>query len=388
MSSIKIPEEIVKQIQLKKDDEIYIQVHRQGLTIQTEETVNANQTVNKSSFKLATVLSVLTFITTLLIFSLNNVRLVSIRGSFSISNVTLLINALFGIFVFALSYHRVQKLIHDTESKLMNWRNLIVLTIAITFVLMLMLYFFFYVVNVAFKSAHLDIFTSSLLIAGFTWVIQDTIYKTAPNIDFNAIITLLSFMFIGGIIFTMLTNSDDSWWQYNFSYLGTSKANLPILFNFTFVFSGITMIASVDYLFNWIKISTKKLDWKMWTIRILMTLFAINLSLIGVFANNGNGWQHHIHDRIAMYLFYIVLILMISSFFLLPGLSKEFIITSSVEGALMAVTFIIFSITSYLSLTAFEMIEFAIAFTWLIQLLQNLRRFADYGNQVYKVKIK
>jgi hypothetical protein len=134
--------------------------------------------------------------------------------------------------------------------------------------------------------------------------------------------------------------------------------------------------------------SQKKLTWKLWAMRILMTLFAIDLGAIGVFANNGNGWQHHLHDKIAMWLVYIVLVMIIGSFFLLDNINKEFILTSIVEAGLMALGYILFMFVHYLSLTAFEIIEFGLAFTWLIQLLQFLRRYADTGDEVFTVTVE
>jgi hypothetical protein len=147
------------------------------------------------------------------------------------------------------------------------------------------------------------------------------------------------------------------------------------------------MITTVDYLFNWIQVTTKKVSWKLWTIRILMSTFAILLGGIGLVANNGKGWQHWLHDQIAMWLVYIILILIFSSFFLLKNVTREFIITSIVEGVLMALTYALFMWGHYFSLTAFEMIEFGLAFTWLIQLLQFLRRYADNTEKIYTVTI-
>ena len=57
--------------------------------------------------------------------------------------------------------------------------------------------------------------------------------------------------------------------------------------------------------------------------------------------------------------------------------TKQFLVISYTIGAAMSIEYIVFKLTDYLSLTAFELFEFGLAFSWLLLLLQNIENLAS-----------
>ena len=53
----------------------------------------------------------------------------------------------------------------------------------------------------------------------------------------------------------------------------------------------------------------------------------------------------------------------------------------------MGIEYIIFILTDYLSLTAFELLEFGLAFSWLLLLLQNIENLSRFGHNLFLVKV-
>lgn len=49
---------------------------------------------------------------------------------------------------------------------------------------------------------------------------------------------------------------------------------------------------------------------------------------------------------------------------------------------------IVFKLSDYLSLTAFELLEFGLAMSWILLLFQNIEGLAQYGENFFLIKIK
>ncbi len=64
-----------------------------------------------------------------------------------------------------------------------------------------------------------------------------------------------------------------------------------------------------------------------------------------------------------MWLVYIMLILIVVIRWVLPEVTKQFLVISYTIGAAMSIEYIVFKLTDYLSLTAFELFEFGLAFS-------------------------
>jgi len=136
------------------------------------------------------------------------------------------------------------------------------------------------------------------------------------------------------------------------------------------------MIALVDYLFVSLHSAFPR-SRRLFVLRVLLTVTAVDLGLVGVFPNN--AWSHDVHDQFAITLVYLIIALIVGIRWLLPNVSKDFLYLSYGVGAALVVAEILFQGIGYFSLTAFEVIGFLMAFGWLLMLLDRIEALIDTG---------
>ncbi len=102
----------------------------------------------------------------------------------------------------------------------------------------------------------------------------------------------------------------------------------------------------------------------------MLTILGIDLGAVGFFPNNAGS--HLLHTRVAGYLVLIIIALIISVKWLLPEVTRDFLIMSYAIGGMLVGLEIAFQGIHYLSLTAFELSAFLLAFAWLIRLITHL----------------
>jgi len=174
----------------------------------------------------------------------------------------------------------------------------------------------------------------------------------------------------------MAVNNQKYWWQHNLSFLGTSNASSGWQFNATLIFSALLMVALIDYLFvslNEFFAGSRRLI----LLRILLTLTAVNLGLVGVFPNNAAS--HDLHDQVASFLVFFIIALVVGVRWLLPAVTTDFLVLSYGVGMTLVVAELLFRVLGYLSLTAFEMIAFLLAFGWLLMLFDRIEALINNG---------
>lgn len=84
---------------------------------------------------------------------------------------------------------------------------------------------------------------------------------------------------------------------------------------------------------------------------------------------------------------YMVIILVVSIRWILPRVTKEFLGVSYGIAVFLLIADSLFKRLHYLSLTAFELIAFILAFTWILLLLQHIERLTHEMEQVFEVRI-
>jgi hypothetical membrane protein len=121
-------------------------------------------------------------------------------------------------------------------------------------------------------------------------------------------------------------------------------------------------------------------------LELLLYGLAATLCGIGLFPNNPEF--HVLHDRISMWLIYFMLIMIVFVKQLLPECSAQFQRLSYIIGVVIAADYIVFKATNYLSLTAFELSSFALAFSWILLLFQNIEALTEQGEQIFAIEIQ
>lgn len=378
---IEIPESAFEKTDFSTNEELSLSVNHKQINIRP---VKVSEQLPKINIFWYITPAIILSVVFLVFVSLQKITTIPITGSdYSIANGALLLGVCSGVLSFLVTFI-VTKILGKGPSKDFYWRSLPTITIACGLIIAFSFSAIFWLFEQMFKGARFDIYTATCFIFVILAVLNYIMINLALTLSSGVITNLLTIMIISGMLFSMLTNSSRDWWRYNFSFLGTAKNSTSFQFNITLIFTGLLMIALVDYLF--VSIQRRYHGYKIQVLRWLLIMLAICIASIGVFPNNPQF--HVLHDRISMWLVYIMLILIVVIKWVLPEVTKQFLTVSYTIGIVMSVEYIVFKLTDYLSLTAFELFEFGLAFSWLLLLLQNIENLAQFGQNLFVVKIK
>lgn len=381
---ITIPDEVVRELELEQGDVLELRNEDQTLIIRTEKVQDTNQTVSLRWFLTPAVITTVLFFIFVQILGEDQIHL---TGAVSISSMLILLCLLRGMGSYLTFFIRSKKNQVNHAMRFIYWRHLP--TILISFVIMLgaVMLGFFWMLSILFKGASFDIYTATFIFFLFSAIINYIMIFFALATSPSLITTLLIAVILGGVILSMISNEELQWWQVNLSFLGTSDARGSWQFNMTLMISALLMVALIDFLFVILQHTIPK-SRRLIVLRVLLTLTAIDLGAVGFFPNNGTGRLHELHNTAANYLVYLITILILGIRWLLPRITKEFIGVSYGIGFILIVCNFLFRNVGYLSLTAFELIAFFLAFTWIFLLLQNLQRLAKDTQEVYMIQLE
>ncbi|WP_347980336.1 ABC transporter permease [Limosilactobacillus allomucosae] len=377
---IDLPAKAVENLELEKNTSLVLMVDNKTLTIRPSRTVEMLPQIMMRWYLIPAVLAAVIF------FCLswaNHHWVISLTGNWSIGFAALYLGTFSGVVAFATAFIR-QKRHRSGPAMELHWRNLPTLLVAFGTILAISIMIVFWLAEKMFAGASFDIYTSTLFVFLFVAAITYGMLNLAMTISEAVITNSMMIMIIGGMLFSMLTNSNRDWWHYNFSYLGTQQNATYWRFNITLIFSALLMATLVDYLF--FNLQKKYPDRGVRVLRILLYAEAACLGGIGCFPNDPQ--YHVLHDRISMWLVYIMILIIGLLRWLMPGLSRQFLKISYIIGGIMALDWLVFKVTNYLSLTAFELLEFGLSFSWLLLLFQNLEYLARIGDQIFPIRIE
>lgn len=377
--TIEIPATAIKKTGFSTDEQLELNVNHNSITIRPSRVTDQLPNIKLHWYIIPAIILTIVFY---IFCQQNHMQTVPITGDYSIANASTVLSLVSGLPLFVITFI-ITKLRKNGPTRNIYWRSLPPIAIACGLILAFSFSAFFWLLEKLFTDARFDIYTSMTFIFLIIAAVNYLMINLVMTLSSGVITNLLTIMIIGGMLFSMLTNSDRDWWRHNFSFLGTSQNSGNLQFNVTLIFSGLLMMALVDYLF--VNLQQKYPGWKTQALRWLLYGEAACVAAIGLFPNDPQF--HVLHDRISMWLVYIMLILIVAIRWILPEVTRQFLITSYVIGAVMGTEYIIFKLTNYLSLTAFELIEFALSFSWLLLLLQNIENLAQYGEQLFLIKI-
>lgn len=383
--SISIPEKIINELHLEDESEVRLKIiENKIMMVEPVKRKIGNQTVSLRWFMIPTIFSSLCFF--LYVFLSGN-KLVPLVGSFSIANLVTILGSLSGICSFFFFFVQEKKDRIKGTSKDIYWRNFPTILSSFVIILVMSLVAFFKVMGLIFKGAGFDLFTATLLFFAFVAIVNYFMIYSALSITPSKLTNLLIFVIVAGVFVAMITNRENQWWQFNFSFLGTAEAKYRWEFNLTLLFSALLMIALIDYIFVGLQNSFQE-NKKLLILRVLLTLTAIDLGAVGLFPYTEIGPFVGFHNQAAGILVYLIIILIVGIRWLLPEVTKEFLTISYLIGAVLVITLYLFIGVGYLSLTAFELLSFILAFAWILLLVQLLQKMAEEGTHSFIVKLE
>ena len=372
----------MEDLDIKDGEQVEVTLKDKEAVIRPKRTDTGTQTISLRFFLIPTVLAGITFLVYFIYFQILQVPM---TGKNSIAQMVIVLGELSGIATFAVAYIQNHRQIHGRDHRRGYWRIFPTMLLSFAIILAFVTSVFFWVIGYMFEGVSFDIYTATGLFLLFISIVNYLMIYSALSISTSFITTLFLSTFVGGVIGAIVTNSSRQWWQHNVSFLGTNKALNAWQFNLTIAVSALLWIALVDYLFVPL-MAHRKNDWRLITMRIMLTVAAIALLGVGLFPNN-RGLMHILHTQSAWFLNYFIIGMIIAVRWLLPGVSREFLSTSYIIGGIIIFAAILFQFVHYLSLTAFEMIAFALAMSWIMLLLQNIHRLYQKDESTFVVTV-
>ncbi|NLR31571.1 DUF998 domain-containing protein [Levilactobacillus tujiorum] len=374
--NLKIPASIGEQLKLDDGTPVKLVVKRDRLVVEFAES--RRRIFQNRIMWWPVIAAFIVSIAYYLFYRWQDVRYLKLSGDESLATGLIVTGVVMGTLLFAIFFIRDRNNPQNHFTKNIYWRNFPVIVLSFALILALVLVGSMWLLGVLFNGAGFDRITASMIIFVFGVFVNLAMIYFAQAVDAGVLSTVLTLVIISGVVISMAVNNERYWWQHNLSFLGTRNASSGWQFNATLIFSALLMIALIDYLF----VSLQEYypgSRRLILLRVLLTLTAINLGLVGVFPNNISS--HYLHDQVASFLIYCVLALIIGVRWLLPQITKEFLYLSYGVGAALAVAEVLFRGIGYLSLTAFEMLAFVMAFGWLLMLLDRIESLINVGTE-------
>lgn len=314
-------------------------------------------------------------------------KAIALAGDNSIASYVITIGVILSFVLFTYFFVLGKKGKIHSNTQDIYWRNFPSILISLGLIIVVVLLVVFNVVEKIFLGVTFDLFTASTIFAIIIGVLSYLVIMVAIKITPSTLINMLMLIAIGGVGIAMLTNSEQQWWLTNLSYLGSNFATSSWRFNLTLILAAFIMIALIDFLFEAIfKVQPRSNQLRF--MKFLLVMMAIFLGNVGVFPYNESAISRELHNVFAQGLVFWVLILMGTARWLLPVVDKEFLRLTNIMAGLLVIITILFMVVRYLSLTAFEIMAFVVAFSWLLLLLQKLIQLSNYGSQTYSVTIE
>ncbi|GKT03012.1 DUF998 domain-containing protein [Furfurilactobacillus entadae] len=385
---LNLPPEVVDHLHIDAGDEVQLTVPASTDATITLQAAHAQPSEHMALplrwFWLPTLLSSIAFY---FYFNSQHQTQFALAGSNSIASTTIMFGLVSGSLSFIFFYFQQRRVIQKWLTGSLYWRTFPTVLLSFIIILTMCMLGFFWFAGLLFRGITFDQFTSTILFFLFSSLINFLMMLSAVSLSANMIYTLLISVIVGGVFSSMITNSNKRWWEHNLSFLGTDRAANSWSFNLTLIVSALITIALLDFIFSNLRKQFGN-SRRLLALRLLLVLTTMCLGCVGLFANNGHGLMHILHDEAARWMVYFMIITILTIRFLLPRLTTEFKVFSYTIGGLLVATSLLFHPVQYLSLTAYEMIAFTMAFSWLLLLLQTLQHMVMADETTFVIKIE
>ncbi|BAP84663.1 hypothetical protein LOOC260_100840 [Paucilactobacillus hokkaidonensis JCM 18461] len=373
-----LPKQVTEKLQLDAGDRVLLTLKDDSVNIQP--TIKLKSKISLWWTLLPTIVASICFN---LFFWWQKDNQIKLSGTTSIATAVIFLGLITGTILFIIFFIKNRNTVNSTLRNV-YWRNFPTIVLSFTLILFFALLGIFWIFGLIFTGASFDRFTATLIFLVFNSVINYMMILAAQTISSVMLTTLFTIVISSGVIISMASNSQQRWWQHNLSFLGTNLASNSWQFNFTLVFSALIMVVLIDYLFVALQANYPR-SRQLTTLRVILTLTAIDLGAVGAFPNNASF--HVLHDQLSKVLIYAIILLIVGIKWLLPDVTKEFLTTSYLIGATLILIDVLFQFVGYLSLTAFELIGFILAFGWILLLFQVIAQLTYEQTRIFQIKI-
>jgi len=198
------------------------------------------------------------------------------------------------------------------------------------------------------------------------------VYLSVSRVTTQRMSTLLMAFIVIGALTSMVTTPDPNWWQVHFSELGTFDDLSSFVFNGTLIAGGLLVTTFAVYIANDLqRLADDGVLANPRSPRIVSTLFVIMgimLAFVGIVPVDVNLL---IHNLSATGMALMFLALLIAGPKLLRGMPRTYFLSSWAFLAATVASVVLF-VVGYFSLTAFEILVFALIFGWIAVFIRFL----------------
>lgn len=198
------------------------------------------------------------------------------------------------------------------------------------------------------------------------------VYLSVSRMTAQRMSTLLLTFIAVGTLTAMVTATDPDWWATHFSHLGTFATLSGVTFNGTLIAGGLLVTTFAVYIAGDMRaLEARGALTRAGAPRFVATLFVvmgIMLACVGIFPVEVAMWLHNLSAS-GMAVMFIVLL--VAGFRVLRGMPRAYFVAAAEFLAALVVTVILF-VVGYFSLTALEIIVFALIFGWITVFIRFL----------------
>lgn len=384
---ISLPDDLVEKYNLHDGDKFRITSKKDEIHLKKVESFDHKGMSDKRQFNvvgliLASIIATFIFY---IYIKMMHFHQVSLTGNDSIASALITLGAISGMIMFSIYFILNRKNITTKYSAYTFWRTFPVIVISFVLILSLVLMVIAWGMSHIFIGVTFGPITSIILFFVFMLVVNYVMIRTGIAVNYEMLTTTMLLVIVSGGAMSMAANGRN-WWQHNLSFLGTKHAHNSWQFNLTVVFASLLMIALVDYIFVSLRDAIKT-SWRTIVLRILLTLTAVDLGLVGIFPDNANF--HDIHVEVSTDLVYFIVALIVGIRWLLPEISKRFLFLSYAMCVGLVIMDIMFKPLHLISLTAFELSACVLAFGWILILFDTMIGIIeDAEHNRYELKIE
>lgn len=211
-----------------------------------------------------------------------------------------------------------------------------------------------------------DVFALPLIVlaGAVAAVTAYVVFLSATHISLSLLALVLAVFLVEGIMASMLTSSDPTWWEKNLSALGMTADLSALAFNLTLIVAGVIVTALARY--ATVGVPTPHPAGER-SLRITLIVIGVFLACVGVFPVNEFFW---IHNTVATGMAVAFAVAAIRLPVWVPGMPRAFVLLGWLFIAVTAVLGVMFGV-GYYTLTAVELIAGVLIFSWIILLLRN-----------------
>ncbi|KQP01484.1 DUF998 domain-containing protein [Leifsonia sp. Leaf264] len=191
------------------------------------------------------------------------------------------------------------------------------------------------------------------------------VYLSSSSMTTQRTSSLLMQFIVIGTLTSMITSPDPTWWKFHFSQLGTFDTLSSWVFNGTLIAGGLLVTTFAVYiakeLTTLVGAGALGNQHAPRTVSTLFVIMGIMLACVGIFPVDINLALHNLSATGMAAMF---LILLISGPRVLRGMPRTYFVASWTFLAATVASVVLF-VVGYFSLTAFEIIVFALIFGWI-----------------------